>query len=123
MAPASDPALQPALGPCSLRVRGPQRPHVGGMGQGHPRAARRTHKARELIRVVTPETEPAWVGRGRAMAVTSRVLERDVAEANLGDPAPAGDPVSKRIPARGRVWFEMEAADAEVPHCENTSTL
>ena len=69
-------------------------------------------KARELIRVVTPETEPTWVERARV--VTSRVLEREVAAANPGDPAPAGDPVPERIPARGRVWFEMEAADAEV---------
>jgi hypothetical protein len=69
-------------------------------------------KARELIRVATPETEPTWVER--AMAVTSRVLEREVAAANVGDPAPAGDPVPERTPARGRVWFEMETADAEV---------
>lgn len=69
-------------------------------------------KARELVRVVTPETEPTWVER--AMAVTSRVLERDVAAANFGDAAPAGDPAPERTPARGRVWFEMETADAEV---------
>ncbi len=69
-------------------------------------------KAQELIRVVTPETEPTWVER--ALVVTSRVLERQVAAASSGDAAPVGGPNPERFSARSRVCFAMEAADAEV---------
>ena len=41
-------------------------------------------KARELVRVVTPETEEAWVQR--ATTVSCRVLEVEVANASVGAP-------------------------------------
>jgi hypothetical protein len=69
-------------------------------------------KARELLRVVTPETEGAWVGRARQ--VTSRVLERDVAASIRGQLPPDGPPARERAPERVRLVFELEAADADV---------
>ena len=69
-------------------------------------------KAREIVRVVTPETELAWVER--AAGVTSRVLEAEVASALVGDLPPVGPPDPERRPARERVVFLMEASDAEV---------
>lgn len=68
-------------------------------------------KARELIRVITPETEQAWVEAG--IRHTSRTLEEMVAKSKLGEPprAPDGDP---RGAARRRLVFDMEAADAAV---------
>lgn len=69
-------------------------------------------KARELVRVATPETEQAWVER--AQNVSCRAIESEVAHALVGELPPAGPPHPERRPARGRVVFEMEAADAEV---------
>ncbi|MCA9573134.1 MAG: HNH endonuclease, partial [Myxococcales bacterium] len=68
-------------------------------------------KARELIRVVVPETEVAWVAR--AEEVTSRVLEAEVSAAKVGDGPPSGAPVT-RAAARVRMVFELDAAEAEV---------
>lgn len=69
-------------------------------------------KAREVIRVATPETDAAWVAR--AIEVSSRALEQDVADAVMGEPPPESASEPARAPARRRVVFEMEAADAEV---------
>ena len=65
-------------------------------------------KARELLRVVTPENEAAWVARARE--VTSRELERFVAAARPGD-APSEDAL--KGPSRERLVFEMDAVEAE----------
>lgn len=68
-------------------------------------------KAREVATVATSETEAAWVEHARR--VPSRVLERDVATALLGDLPPDGsEPV--RAPARRRLVLELEATDADV---------
>ena len=68
-------------------------------------------KARELMRVVTPQNQNAWLER--AKAVTSRELERHVAVCMRGDsPPPPG--AEERKPARTRVVFEMDTADAQV---------
>lgn len=69
-------------------------------------------KAREILRVVTPETERAWLER--ASEVSSRVLEAEVAGALVGELPPEGPGERARRPARQRVVFEMESADAEV---------
>ena len=69
-------------------------------------------KARELVRVATPETEQAWVNR--ASVLTSRVLEAEVAGAMFGELPPEGPPDPIRRPALQRVVFTMESADAEV---------
>lgn len=69
-------------------------------------------KAREIVRVATPETERAWVDR--AQTVSCRVVESEVAFAMVGELPPEGPPDATRKPARGRVVFRMEAADAEV---------
>ena len=69
-------------------------------------------KAREIVRVATPETELAWVER--AASVTSRVLEGEVATSLVGELPPAGEPDPQRRPERQRVVFEMDSADAEV---------
>ncbi len=66
-------------------------------------------KAREILRVATPETEEAWVER--AATVTSRVLEDQVARSVRGDPPPGSDD-RRRAPERRRVTFEMSSADA-----------
>ena len=60
-------------------------------------------KARELLRVVTPETEVAWVQR--ACEVSSRVLERQVSGALTGDlpPTHVGD---EKDPERVRLVFQ-----------------
>lgn len=69
-------------------------------------------KARELVRVVTPETEEAWVAR--AQALTSRALEGEVAEAQLGERPPTGAPKKPKGPARIRMVFELDAVEAEI---------
>lgn len=66
-------------------------------------------KARELIRVVTPDTEAAWVAA--ATANTSRALEVMVSKAQVGEaPRPLDD--DPRGSARTRFVVEMEASDA-----------
>jgi len=65
-------------------------------------------KARELLRVVTPENEAAWVDK--AKAVTNRDLERHVSAARPGDD-PTDDPL--KGPARVRLVVEMDAVEAE----------
>jgi len=65
-------------------------------------------KARELLRVVTPESQVAWVEK--AKAVTSRDLERYVSAARPGD-APSDD--APKGPSRERLVFEMDAVEAE----------
>ena len=69
-------------------------------------------KAREVVRVATPETEQAWVER--AETVTCRTLEAEVANAMFGELPPEGPPDPARRPALQRMVFTMEAADAEV---------
>ncbi len=69
-------------------------------------------KAREVVRVATAETDASWTERAQTMS--ARVIEREVAAARIGDPAPVGDPDPELRPARARVAFEMEAADADV---------
>lgn len=71
-------------------------------------------KAREVVRVATAATDGSWTER--AKTVSARVIEREVAAARIGDAAPVGDPEPNPRPARYRVVFEMEAADAEVLH-------
>jgi hypothetical protein len=68
-------------------------------------------KARELLRVATPETESAWVAR--ALASTSRALEADIAVSRPGDPPP-DDGAPSRGPARVRRTFTLDAAEAEL---------
>lgn len=67
-------------------------------------------KARELVRVATPDTEAAWIERAHAR--TSRALEGEVAHVGRGEPPPEGE--ATREPARRRFVFEVESADAEV---------
>ncbi|MBW2254770.1 MAG: HNH endonuclease [Deltaproteobacteria bacterium] len=66
-------------------------------------------KARELLRVVTPETEEAWVVRARQ--TTSRELERFVSASR-----PGAEPTDDALkgPSRVRLVLEMEATDLEV---------
>jgi hypothetical protein len=68
-------------------------------------------KVRELVRVATPETEAEWVTR--AGERTSRVLEEEVARSRRGElPSEPGEP--ERTPARGGVFFKMEAVERAV---------
>ena len=69
-------------------------------------------KAREIVSIATPETAGAWVEH--ALAVSSRVLERDVAHTKVGDPPPPEGVPPERGTERVRVVLEMQAADAEV---------
>ena len=69
-------------------------------------------KAREIVRVATPETEASWVDRARTES--ARVIEREVAAARMGEAAPTGTPAPDPKPARRRLVFELEAADADV---------
>ena len=69
-------------------------------------------KAREVVRVATPETDHQWTER--AKSATARQIERDVSFARRGDVPPVGDSETERKPARRRVTFEMDAAEAEV---------
>ena len=65
-------------------------------------------KARELVSVVTPETEAEWVDL--ASQSTSRALERKVAAHSPGD-LPSDEPVRESGPVR--LSFSMEPAEAE----------
>jgi hypothetical protein len=67
-------------------------------------------KAREILRVATPATEVAWLGR--AASVTSRELERLVSASAFGD-APSDESPPLR-PARVRRVFEMDAIEADL---------
>src|SRR5436190_2131456 len=69
-------------------------------------------KAREIIRVATPDTEAAWIVH--AKEVSCRVLEHDIARSQIGDLPPGGPVVPEPKPARRRIVIEMEAADAEI---------
>jgi hypothetical protein len=69
-------------------------------------------KARELLRVATPQTEAAWVERART--VPSRVLEREVTYARAGELPPACDVPPERRPARERLVIELESTDREL---------
>ncbi|MBW2254849.1 MAG: HNH endonuclease [Deltaproteobacteria bacterium] len=66
-------------------------------------------KARELLRVVTPENEATWVAR--AKETTSRELERFVSASRPGD-EPTDDAL--KGPSRVRLVLEMEATDMEL---------
>jgi hypothetical protein len=65
-------------------------------------------KARELLAVVTPEVEEAWVEL--ACRSTSRELERLVAAHRPGEP-PSGEAVKEAGPVR--LSFDMEPVEAE----------
>ncbi len=69
-------------------------------------------KAREIVRIATPETEQDWVDR--AATVNSRTLEAEVSRAMIGESPPVGPPDPVRDPPLQRVVLTMEAADAEV---------
>lgn len=80
------------------------------MAQAFTQGALSYTKAREIVRVATPETDAAW--NERACATTSRELERDVAAARKGDlPPEATGPLLG--PARVALRFDMSAAEAE----------
>ena len=67
-------------------------------------------KVREILRIVTPDTEAEWVARARQR--TSRELEKEVAHCRHGDRPPKGD-VATLDPARRRLTFVLESADAQ----------
>jgi hypothetical protein len=67
-------------------------------------------KAREILRVATPETEAAWVDR--ATTVSSRTLEHQVARSVQGD-LPPDSLEQQRAPQRRRVTFDMSSEDAK----------
>jgi hypothetical protein len=66
-------------------------------------------KARELVRVATPETEEAWIAR--AKAVPSRVLEQQVGGLLRGAPPP--DEGAVRADAVSTFVARMESADLD----------
>ncbi len=66
-------------------------------------------KVRELVRVVEPATEAAWVER--ACAVSGHELEALVAASDPGDGPPTR---AGRVPARTNLVFSTAAVDAEV---------
>ncbi len=66
-------------------------------------------KARELIRVITPDTDAAWVAA--ATENTSRTLEAMVSKSQVGE-APRALKDDPRGSARTRFVVEMEASDA-----------
>ncbi len=68
-------------------------------------------KAREVITVATPGTEAAWVGR--ALSVTSRELEREVARSSPGELPPTREAMDEPGPERGRLVLELDAADLD----------
>ena len=67
-------------------------------------------KAREVLRVVTPETEHAWVER--AMTVTNRELEDQVSASMPGEAPP--EQFDALGPSRRRLVVDMEASDYHV---------
>jgi len=68
-------------------------------------------KAREIVTVATPETEEEWVARARSL--TSRALEREVADASRGErPRPPDAPPPLQPPFRYQRW-RFEASDLE----------
>lgn len=67
-------------------------------------------KAREVLRVATPQTVEQWVEF--AVGTNSRVLERAVARSAKGDLPPPSEPESRRE-ARRRVVFELEGPEAD----------
>jgi hypothetical protein len=68
-------------------------------------------KAREILRVITPDTEAAWVAR--AQGRTSRELEREVSATQFGAPPPAeGAPIMPES-QRGRLSLEGERSDID----------
>ena len=67
-------------------------------------------KAREILKVLTPENEAAWVER--AKHASNRELERDLDRTLVGEPPPA--PGKVKDPARTRMTFRLDTADAEV---------
>ena len=69
-------------------------------------------KAREIVRVATPDTDSEWTER--AKFATARQIEHEVSFARAGDSPPKSEPESPRKPARRRVTFEMEASEAEM---------
>lgn len=64
--------------------------------------------ARELLRVITTDTEAEWVDR--AASRTSREIERLVSVSVTGEPPPNPEP--EPGPARQRLVFELEATEA-----------
>jgi len=72
-------------------------------------------KAREVVRVATPETEAAWVER--ATHVSSRTLEDQVARSERGEGPPDPDDPPPKARERRRVTFDMSTADANAVFC------
>ena len=68
-------------------------------------------KAREIVRVATPETDSLWTEY--AKFASSREIERHVSVALKGEGPPTGETEPERKPARSRITFEIEAADRE----------
>ena len=68
-------------------------------------------KARELLRVVTPDTEAAWVAR--AQERSSRALEREVSATLFGAPPPAEGAQIVPESQRGRLSLEGERSDID----------
>lgn len=68
-------------------------------------------KAREIVRVATPETAEAWVAR--AAHVSSRQLEQDVRHSLTGELPPKDDD-PPREPARKRFSTMMETSGSPV---------
>jgi hypothetical protein len=86
-------------------------PHLPALDAAFAAGAIGWTKARELVGVVTPETEAAWVER--AARVSSRELERLVKVTHVGSPPP-GDVGPEKGPERVRLVYEVEASDAQV---------
>jgi hypothetical protein len=69
-------------------------------------------KARELVRVVTPATEAAWVERCEPL--TSREIERMVSSVSKGSPPPEKVPPAELGLHRQRLVLEMESTDLQL---------
>lgn len=69
-------------------------------------------KARELIKVATPETDSEWVTRART--ATSRDLEALVAHTRPGEKPPDPRTQLSRGPVRSVLRFELDVADADI---------
>jgi 5-methylcytosine-specific restriction endonuclease McrA len=68
-------------------------------------------KARDMLKVLTPDNEAAWVER--AKNVTSRQLEDDLDQTLMGEPPPSRTS-ERRAPSRQRLVFHVDTSDAEV---------